>query len=72
MISNAILNTDVYCTYFNKKDSDFCLSLFYGASSGTRHEPTFAILAQQCMEETEIMTRLEKWCKKLHPTDFNQ
>ena len=33
-----------------------------GTSDGTRDEPNFAKLAQQCLHETEIMTRLEKWC----------
>ena len=36
--------------------------VFYGASDGTRDEPDFAKFAQQCLHETEIMTRLEKWC----------
>ncbi|MBR1907546.1 hypothetical protein IJ818_01255 [bacterium] len=33
-----------------------------GARIGTRHEPDYAAFAQQCLHETEIMTRLERWC----------
>ena len=31
-----------------------------GASSGTRHEPSYAELAQLCLHETETITRLQK------------
>ena len=36
--------------------------VFYGASSGTRHEPTYAELAQMCLHETEVISDIEKWC----------
>ena len=31
-----------------------------GASYGTRHEPSYAGLAQLCLHETETITRLQK------------
>jgi hypothetical protein len=47
-----------------KKELHIEAQFINGASDGKRHEPDFAKLAQQCLHETEIMTRLEKWCKK--------
>ena len=42
----------------NKKELHNEAQFVNGATDRTRDKPTFAKLAQQCLHETEIMTRL--------------
>ena len=60
---NGQKNTKTPNLTHNKIPDNKSHRVFYGASDGTRDKPDFAKLAQLCLEEIEIMTRLEKWFK---------